>query len=70
MITSTSLFTPVFSSRLAPPLRSICGAEAGVGTPLRSSGSHAAIPGPIPLRTKRKLPGPERRRLPSMVSHP
>ena len=66
----TSSFTPVFSSLLAARLRSLCESEAGFGAAFRSSSPHAAIPGSIPLRPKRKVLGPECCRVSGVVSHP
>src|SRR5712691_411829 len=55
---------------LGARLCSVCGSEAGFGTPFRSSSAHAAIPGPVPLRSKRKVPGPECCRVSVVAPHP
>src|SRR5450432_625786 len=63
------VYPGVFVS-LGARLRSVCGSEAGFGAAFRSSSPHAAIPGSVPLRPKRKVLGPECCRVSGVVSHP
>src|SRR5713101_5438613 len=65
-----SVFTPEFSYSTCARLRPVCRFEAGFGTSFRYSVSHTAVPGPIPPRSKHKIPGPERGCVSGMVSHP
>src|SRR5579863_7990913 len=63
------LHTGVFVLLGARP-RSVCRIEASFGASFRSTSSYAAMRGPIPLRSKRRVPGPECRRVSGMVPHP
>ena len=57
-------------SRLAPAFARYVDLKPGFGAAFRSSSPHAAFPGSVPLRPKRKVLGPECCRVSGVGSHP
>jgi hypothetical protein len=65
----TSSFTPVFSSRLAPVFARYVDLKRALGRRFDLPARTLQVPGPIPLRPKRKVLGPECCRVSGVVSH-
>lgn len=70
LIRGMSVFTPLFLSRLAPVFSRYVELKRALGPAFRCPFAHAAVVGPIPTRTRRKVSGSECRRVRGMVPHP